>query len=135
MKAVAGRDGQDCVRACVASILELRYDDVPDLYALTARDQNEQVRQFLRNHGLYLQQKAFAASQIQWPGYHLMAGLLTCKEGVFPHCTVAWQGRVVHCPAGLPNALTPVYEDKFCCGFLHRVPKYDPEYPKPFLSL
>ena len=96
----------DCLRACIASILELSAAEVPHCYDYderTCADGSlglERLQQWLNRRGLgYLEVFVaeeyfgrFTASFLC--GYHVLIGL----AGVAEHAVVGFQGRCVHDP-------------------------------------
>ena len=86
----------DCMRACVASLLGLRLADVPDFG--DDDDQEWAVREWLtREHGLYTVYLN-AESRGQWAsfGWHMACG--KAVGGCEHHAVVAYNGVVVHDP-------------------------------------
>ncbi len=77
--------------ACIASLLELSIEDVPNPHD---KDWWDQWLAWLRPRGLYLVE----ASGGDWlpPGYSILVG--KSPRGDFLHAVVAYNGEIVHDP-------------------------------------
>jgi len=97
----------DCLRACVASVLELPSKDVPHFFdhGATPAQATESMRLFLDDRSLMPFQLSFGAKvsalktmRDSFPDVHylLLAG---------SHCVVARNDKIVHDPALVPGGL------------------------------
>lgn len=97
----------DCVRACVASILEADAEDVPHFYA----DGNgeyafDRLRDYLRSHGLIpayfpipgdqTLEQALGFMNVNYPETEY---LLFCADRGGDHCVAGCGGEIIHNPA------------------------------------
>lgn len=95
---ISYKDG-DCLRACIASILELPLEDVPD-YA--RGDMAVKYIEWLRRFNLTLMcvridPDAVASGNVEVPaGYHLIQG--PSRNGKDFHVAVGRDGEIVHDP-------------------------------------
>lgn len=81
----------DCLSACIASLLDLPLEDVP--YE-TGDDWLEKFRDFLEPKGLSLEQIAYTVGK--WPrGFSILSVWLNKEKS---HAVVALNGQVVHDP-------------------------------------
>ena len=116
----------DCLRACIASLLELSIDDVPHF----ARDSypdwektNKQLNKWLAERELVM-----IDLPIRWPDDHSIESMLSwvasCNPDVyyklsgksqrgFSHCVICYNDEVVHDPTyGSPHGIVgPVDDD------------------------
>jgi hypothetical protein len=141
MSPVTGSGTNNCMRICVASLLNVPYDAVPDLRGEDHGQQDRLVEDFLLTRRLLIRWESHRQSEIAWQGFHLMCGFVMDESTKCGHATVALKGSVVYDPAGFKfGALMPwTDQDEYLCGYLFyrpTVPKYAADYdPKPFLSL
>lgn len=138
----------DCLRACVASILELSPDDVPHFRWGANEDTPEtglamwgQFRMWLRarNIGLLIYDVPCATlpEALKWCGerngeaYMILGGLGRGGQG---HACVVHQGAVVHEPSpandGTPSLVGPVQDGEFAGKFIAMAFEYRPAIPK-----
>lgn len=82
-----GKDGR-CFPACLASILEIPENSVPDL----DNTNKKQVDSFLSQHGL---EYARVPTDIKPAGYHVIEGI-SLRGGA--HAVVGLDGRLIHDP-------------------------------------
>lgn len=85
-----GQDG-DCMAACIASLLELPIDQVPNPHTTTWWDD---WQAWLKQRGLYLVE-AIGADWMP-PGWGILVG--TSPRGDWQHACVALNGEIVHDP-------------------------------------
>jgi hypothetical protein len=116
MNYVKMETGRDCFRACVASLLELALDKVPDFYAgqtpgsAVSDAANDYIRSWFGDRGLYLLEFIFegleddgaadnviAAVSFHHPGLpFILCG--TSRKGV-NHAVIVQDGDIIHDPA------------------------------------
>lgn len=102
MQTVIGTSG-NCMSACLASILELPLEAVPNFCEVGDDDAAwwNACRAFLRKYGLGIITLTFE-DPAQWvtlglDGYHIVAGPSPRLEGMH-HATVWYNGQMVHDP-------------------------------------
>lgn len=105
----------DCVRACVASIMDMDAEAVPHFFDnIDSSDEagriraNNHMREWLAGHGHALFQahypgsvardELFAMMEVVNPGVHY---ILCGSVGLGDHCVVCRGGKIVHNPAWL----------------------------------
>jgi hypothetical protein len=96
MKPVYQREKTDCVRACVASVLELPYEAVPafDPYKL-----NEELPAYLRGLGLgAVNMQVFEELPPYVPAGYTLGGIKPRQLDPIGHCVVCWHGYIVFDP-------------------------------------
>lgn len=97
----------DCFKCCVASILELDYDDVPHFFAYIGNDPTfgiEAFQKWLEKRCMYFYYDAMSPAQLRLPecrqwlqGYHMMFGrAVGLPES--SHCVVAIRGELAYNP-------------------------------------
>lgn len=89
---ISYEDG-DCLRACIASILELSLEDVP---AYTNHDMHSRFAEWLRQFNLSLMIVRLDPDGFLPPGYHLIEG--PSRNGKDSHVAVGLNGQIVHDP-------------------------------------
>lgn len=111
----------DCLRACIATVMDLPAERVPHFADLgaTAEESLASTRRFLADYGLTIATFAF-------PGSEPLASLMEWMEGMNPtvtwllfgstnvsgdglHVNVCQGGRVVHDPAWIPSSIKAPY--------------------------
>ena len=124
-----GHDEEDtgnCFAACLASLLEVPIDTIPDF--MGDSDWMARANVWLAPHGLAI--LSFAPPEtpgMPWPGpggcYHLMGGYGPSGDA---HAVVALDGKMVHDPLG-PDAqgLARVEEWGVLVNLLRRPPKIE----------
>lgn len=102
MQTITGTSG-NCMGACLASILELPIEAVPNFFEAGPDDTDwwNALRSWLRRYGLGIITLTFE-NPAQWmhlrlAGYHIVSGPSPRLEGMH-HATVWHQGRMVHDP-------------------------------------
>jgi len=88
----------DCVPACIASVLEIPIEDVPNVCLLYEDSWGQHLNDFLRRYGIYMISLPVASCEemaVPLLGYHLMGG--PSIRGV-KHCVVGKNGRMIHDP-------------------------------------
>lgn len=95
MTPVDQRTETDCLRACIASILSLSYEEVPDFEP--GQDQSARLDAWLAERSMY-RAVLSAWSWGSWVpgGYHIMAG--PAVGGALCHAVVGYRGEMVHDP-------------------------------------
>ena len=83
----------DCLRACIASVLELPIEDVP---AYIKEDMAERYVAWLRQFNLTLMTVRLDPDGTLPEGYHLVDG--PSRNGKDRHIAVGRNGRIVHDP-------------------------------------
>lgn len=99
-------DKGDCMPACVASMLNISLDDVPNFFEedRPPEEQFADLNCFLSDYGFFLVCVALGATEDgdpdsdflnQWEGYYIMVG-----EGGMGvnHAVIYQRDRMVHCP-------------------------------------
>lgn len=86
-----GEEG-NCLQACIASLLELKLEDVPEF---PHTNQFNYLQRFMRQHGLQPVAKDMIAFNYPYNVYYLLWG--KSPRG-FMHSVVAWNGKTVHDP-------------------------------------
>lgn len=97
----------DCVRACVASILELEADEVPHFFESGDGDiAFAAMRGFLIEHRMIPAYFPIEANRpLEWvleymnDKYHHSSYMLFCRSGDADHCVVGYNDKIVHNPA------------------------------------
>jgi len=114
----------DCVRACVASLLELPLAHVPNFASAPGDDQGpliDALQEFLAPRGLYYAETAVRAADLPdiaaqyLHGHHLLIGQ-TPSGG--RHCVVGRAGEQVHDPHPLRRGVLPIAGDYFVVGLI-----------------
>ena len=82
----------DCLRACIASVLELPLEDVP---AYLKDDMGARYNEWLQRFNLYLLCVRFDPG-IGPVGYHLIEG--PSRNGKDSHVAVGLSGKIIHDP-------------------------------------
>jgi len=104
MKPVKMRKDDDCWRACLASILNLDYEDVPEFWGIgeneNGEDWVERTQEFLRSYGygyieIILGDPSHKSFYCQ--GYHFIIGASKLIPGV-KHAVVGKDGEIVFDP-------------------------------------
>ena len=92
----------DCMRACIASLLEYKYEEVPHFYTVDdAEEFDKKLREFLQQEGFALMTTVpididdGAFTHGQNGIYHIISG--NTVRGTY-HATVGLDGVVVHDP-------------------------------------
>lgn len=137
MKSVRPRHDSDCVAACLAAILEIPIEDVPDFWTnVSPRKQHVKVAAWLRRHGFHWyyadieprQLLAFRSEEVEptntWPprGYWVgrIARVEWLRDGEANHLVVMRDHRCVFNPGGsLSEVLEP---DVWLIGYFLLVP-------------
>ena len=84
---VIKRDTGDCMAACLASILEMPLDDVPNFHGDGAKNWKDQYNDWLKPRNL--QMCITGTKNIDWPyGYYIVSVKSACFEGSL-HAVVA----------------------------------------------
>jgi len=89
----------NCLQACVASILELELEDVPN-FMEAGDDWADEYGRFMFRFGLQLltlDRDALLRQDVWWPGgYHIISG--DSPRGDWQHSVVGYEGEMVHDP-------------------------------------
>ena len=90
-----GKPHGNCLQACIASVLELELDDVPNFMERRGDLWQEAVKDFLARFDLDFIDIAVQSEVYVPSGFHLIAG--ESQRGLF-HSVVGLNGRLVHDP-------------------------------------
>lgn len=125
---IAGDEG-DCLRACIASILDLPADVVPVFEGSNAYLQNIAVRSFLRGFGYTYTCVVYRAlDDDPGPGpvlrafgvenddlYYILTGLTERGVG---HAVVCYGNEIVHDPSGHPDTIVAPDDKHYTVGII-----------------
>lgn len=95
---IFGNKEGNCLAACIASILEVDIDRVPNFHG---KDWAQQWCEWLRPHGLFMWRIDVAEGIVIPPGYSILSGQSPRAEALgetWLHATVAFDGETVHDP-------------------------------------
>ena len=93
---IISRTRGDCLRACVASILELHISKVPNFKDF--KNTRELLQKWLKKRNLYFIELTPSPENIKFfPAYHLII-YRSDKIRHMRHAVVGYQGKVVHNP-------------------------------------
>lgn len=100
-------EGGNCLQACLASLLELPLDAVPDFCSSVPKGEDWfiAVAQWLRPHGLGILMMVIPPDMwpaIPWPDCYSIVSGRSPREPKLLHAVIAWGNRIVHDPAGMP---------------------------------
>jgi len=107
------RKSDDCYAACLASILEVPYEEVPDLSGYgVSHDPNggwvKVIRDWLGGYGLAVIQFEHTTDTVL-PGWQVMIG--KSPHCGWNHAVVAYEGEMVHDPHKSRAGVLPLYEN------------------------
>jgi len=138
----------DCLRACIASILELGLDDVPHFRWGANEDRPDTVQSMWGHLRLWLRARNIGLLTYDVPCATLLEALKWCRErngeaymilgglgsGGQGHAVVVHQGAVVHEPSpgndGTPSLVGPAPDGEFAGKFVALAFEYRPATPK-----
>ncbi len=103
MKPVFQIKENDCLSACIASILELNIKEVPIFVTKDPYDMNIRADKWLRDRGYYL---FYSESQLK------EFSITFLHNGANGHAVVSQNGKIVHDPEPFPFPLKYKYRDQ-----------------------
>ncbi len=110
-------EGGNCLAACVASILEISIEVLPDFHAIHASGESwwNALVWTLRGRGWEVVLMAHCADLVAPPGYHIAGGTTDRTEVPGGHYVVCLDGELAHDPhpEGDPPGLTGPVEEWF----------------------
>ncbi len=109
----------NCVQAGIASILEMKRDDVLDISQDESDDWYESLQDWPQARGFNLvcfPYLATGGSPLRLPGYYMVGGkhIATGIE----HVQVALNGELIHCPLS-PDRIAPMEPDT--CWLIYKI--------------
>lgn len=124
MQTLFGNEKGNCMQACLASLLELALDQVPNFVEYRSRWHDKYV-EFCRSYGVY--PLYFPAEAVESPevfqGYY---DLSVETERSLLHSVIAKDGQIIHDPYPGGSTITKIV------GYTIFVSLLDPEISSPF---